>query len=160
MWLARIWPIMSSELVSNITTHSCSRCISLPIFMLKSDAHVSGLLHTFIKNSITESVFPPGGFPVFSPSRIAFLASSLQVWMGNTLTLYAVCIGILSLKIKWSDREENNPFFCVLRFTLIENLHPIYLLVFMSWCSNLILVITLLLCFEVIYFRVLQHTTD
>jgi hypothetical protein len=97
-----------------------------------------------------QSVFPPGGFPVFSPSRIAFLASSLEVWMGNTLTLYAVYIGILSLKIKWSYREENSSFFCVLRFTVIENLHPIHLLAFISWCSNLIIGITLLLCFVVI----------
>jgi hypothetical protein len=75
---------------------------------------------------------------VFSPSRIAHLPSSLQIWMGKTLTFYAVCIGILSLKIKWSDREENSSFSFVLRLTVIENSHPIHLFAFMSWFSNLI----------------------
>jgi hypothetical protein len=46
--------------------------------MLKSDALVSGLVDTGIKNNV-KSVSPPDGFPVFSPSRIAFLLSSLQV---------------------------------------------------------------------------------
>jgi hypothetical protein len=47
--------------------------------MLKSDVLVLGLVDTFIKDNITESVSPPAGFPVFSPSRIAHLPSSLQI---------------------------------------------------------------------------------
>jgi hypothetical protein len=56
---------------------------------------------------------------VFRPSRKTFLSSSLQVWMGNTLTFYPVSTVILPLKIKRSDREENNSFSCVLRLTII-----------------------------------------
>jgi hypothetical protein len=70
--------------------------------------------------------------------------------MGNTPTFYAVCIGILPLKTKWSDLEENSSYCCVLRLTIIENLHPNHLFAFMSWCSKLITGITLLLCFEVV----------
>jgi hypothetical protein len=70
---------MSSDLVNNITKHSCSMCISLPKFLLKGDVLVSGLVDTVIKNKITESVSPTDGFPVFRPSRKTFLSSSLQV---------------------------------------------------------------------------------
>jgi len=100
--------------------------------MLKSDALVSGLVDRVITNNTTESVSPPAGFPVFSPSRTAFLPSSLQV------------------KKTWSDREEKSSFSCVLRLTVTENLHLIQLFAFISWCSNLITGITLLLCFEVV----------
>jgi len=96
----------------------------------------------------------PGGIePTISEDRRLRPRGHLDCFvgkMGNTLTFYAVCIGILSLKIKWSDREENSSFSYVLRLTVIENIYPIHLFAFMSWCSNLITRITLRLCFKVV----------